>query len=317
MSVQLSRTGQTDVYMTGEPKVTLFSSVYTRHTPFLKQYIEVPFNNNVSNIPVSFTAISDLPFSGDFITDICLKATGPATTTSSFTEARLMVGNHKISTVTGAYLSMLEDTMIPVENQPGFIVLNTTPGLLKLEFGLKNLPVCCLQLNEITVEIDFVASSGITAASLLVEYAYVGERELNWFQSTKQRIVYRSLKYNSYSLVKGKNTLNITGTIPGPVQRLYMVASGTGITNISILLCGQVLLDYSSDYYNLIEIYENAAVTPTSNVFMYTFKDAINFSRISEILLSVTTTQSLSLTLNAETLNVFVADNGLGCFVFL
>jgi hypothetical protein len=317
MSVQLARTGQTDVHMTGDPKVTLFSSVYTRHTPFLKQYVEVPFNNKVSGITTSFTAISDIPFSGDFITDISLKATGPSIMTSSFTEARLMIGNHKISTVTGTYLITKVDTMVPTENQPGFKVLNASPGLITLDFGFKNLPICCLQLNEITVEIDFVASSGITAASLLVEYGYVGERELKWFQTTKQSIVYRSLKYNTYSLVKGTNTLNITGTIPGPVQRLYMVASQANITNISILFCGQVLIDYSSDYYNLIEIYENAAITPTTQVYMYTFKDAINFSRIPQILMNVTTTQSLTLTLFAETLNVFVADNGLGCFVFL
>lgn len=73
MSVQLTVKGKTDVYITGKPSVTYFSSVYLRHSPFLKQYYEVPFDN----LTLSGTMTATLPLYGDILTDITLKAVLP------------------------------------------------------------------------------------------------------------------------------------------------------------------------------------------------------------------------------------------------
>lgn len=76
MSIQLAATGQQDVYITGKPSVTYFSAVYQRHTPFLTQYYEIPFDNNKIFTNKTFTCT--LPDRGDILDDITLKTTLPA-----------------------------------------------------------------------------------------------------------------------------------------------------------------------------------------------------------------------------------------------
>ena len=75
MSIQLAATGQADVYITGTPSVTYFSSVYRQATPFVKQTFEIPFDNKT--LLTSGSGICTIPAQGDIIADITLKATLP------------------------------------------------------------------------------------------------------------------------------------------------------------------------------------------------------------------------------------------------
>ena len=45
--IQLAAIGQQDAYLTGEPQVTYFSGVYKRHTPFVLEAYDIPFNDQV------------------------------------------------------------------------------------------------------------------------------------------------------------------------------------------------------------------------------------------------------------------------------
>ena len=72
MALHLSVTGKQDVYISGKPSITYFSSVYKKAAPFVTEYVEYNFDNYVSPTGGT-TAIITIPSRGDIITDICLK----------------------------------------------------------------------------------------------------------------------------------------------------------------------------------------------------------------------------------------------------
>lgn len=74
--IQLVALGQQDAYLTGEPQVTYFSGVYKRHTPFVLEAYDIPFNDQY--ITFGGTSICHIPPKGDLIRGLTLKMTLPA-----------------------------------------------------------------------------------------------------------------------------------------------------------------------------------------------------------------------------------------------
>jgi len=73
--IEIAALGQQDVYLTGSPDVTYFSSVYKRHTPFVLEAFEVPFK--ASSITMGQNNIVRIPAKGDLIRATTLKLTLP------------------------------------------------------------------------------------------------------------------------------------------------------------------------------------------------------------------------------------------------
>lgn len=74
--IQLAALGQQDAYLTGEPQVTYFSGVYKRHTPFVLEAYDIPFNDQY--ITFGGTSICHIPPKGDLIRGLTLKMNLPA-----------------------------------------------------------------------------------------------------------------------------------------------------------------------------------------------------------------------------------------------
>jgi hypothetical protein len=74
--IQLVALGQQDAYLSGEPQVTYFSGVYKRHTPFVLEAYDIPFNDQY--ITYGGTSICHIPPKGDLIRGLTLKMTLPA-----------------------------------------------------------------------------------------------------------------------------------------------------------------------------------------------------------------------------------------------
>ena len=74
--IQLAAIGQQDAYLTGEPQVTYFSGVYKRHTPFVLEAYDIPFNDQI--VTYGGTSICRIPPKGDLIRGLTLKVTLPA-----------------------------------------------------------------------------------------------------------------------------------------------------------------------------------------------------------------------------------------------
>jgi len=73
--IQLAALGQQDAYLTGEPQVTYFSGVYKRHTPFVLEAYDIPFNGQ--DVGYGQTSICRIPPKGDLIRGLTLKMTLP------------------------------------------------------------------------------------------------------------------------------------------------------------------------------------------------------------------------------------------------
>lgn len=69
--IQLVALGQQDAYLTGEPQVTYFSGIYKRHTPFVLEAYDIPFNDQI--ITYGKTSICRIPPKGDLIRGLTLK----------------------------------------------------------------------------------------------------------------------------------------------------------------------------------------------------------------------------------------------------
>jgi hypothetical protein len=236
-------------------------------------------------------------------------------------EARLMVGGQIISRITGNYLKIKTDMSVNYENQVALTqlvgkgdstsVVFPRQYMATLDFGIKNLPLCSLKQQSITVQVDFAKTC---TSSLLVEYAVVSNREMDWFVYSRQSIVFDYLIYQNFTLKKGINGLNLSFKFP--IKELYITTSTNVLTTFVLLFNGQEYINYTSDYFQIIEPFENKVVMPTYNVYLLTFKEPINFSRISDILLNITSTSATTCTIYANCLNVFVAENNLGSLLF-
>ena len=74
--IQLAAIGQQDAYLTGEPQVTYFAGVYKRHTPFVLEAYDIPFQNQT--VVYGQQNICRIPPKGDLIRALTLKVNLPA-----------------------------------------------------------------------------------------------------------------------------------------------------------------------------------------------------------------------------------------------
>ena len=74
-SIQLAAQGMQDVFLTGKPEVSYFSGVFRRHSPFLFDSEEYPFDT-----PIQYggSGYVKLPYKGDLLTSTSLKVVLPA-----------------------------------------------------------------------------------------------------------------------------------------------------------------------------------------------------------------------------------------------
>jgi hypothetical protein len=73
--IQLAAIGQQDVHLTGAPDLTYYASVYKRHTPFVLEAFEVPFDGSAINMGQN--NIVRIPVKGDLVRATTLKLTLP------------------------------------------------------------------------------------------------------------------------------------------------------------------------------------------------------------------------------------------------
>lgn len=74
--IQLAAIGQQDAYLTGSPQVTYFSGVYRRHTPFVLEAYDIPFQNQ--QVSYGKNNICRIPAKGDLVRAMTLKINLPA-----------------------------------------------------------------------------------------------------------------------------------------------------------------------------------------------------------------------------------------------
>ena len=112
--LRLTVTGVQDQWLTGDPKISYFSSIYKRHTRFSTEAVGIPITGNVS---LGGNAIARIPNNvGDLLRSVMLKLTlgelpsgnlyNASVATSVIQHVDLVIGGQTIQRLTGDYIDM-------------------------------------------------------------------------------------------------------------------------------------------------------------------------------------------------------------------
>lgn len=257
-------------------------------------------------------------------------------------EARLTVGGQTISSIKGAYIDLMNDIDVSYENQVGLTQLMGKNDSItvafprtiytKLNFGIKNLPICALDRHDVIVEIDFnpVLSSQLTtsnvlpSASLLVSYGFVSTLERDWFTKSKHTYVYDIVYSRDVQVYTGPNTFYIDGTLKTFIKEIYLIFSQSNtsytypslLTQLSLFFNDQEYIKKEPTLFNTITLFESKITMPSRAMYMISFNKPINMTRINEVKLVVNSSANSQMTIYTKGLNTFVCQDGLGGFIF-
>jgi hypothetical protein len=296
-----------------------------------------------------------------FFTVLGVTSTGAGLPTYSYVDsvgtylvqsADLRMGGQSIQTLTGEMIEIYNDLFVPQENQPGLtlltgkqdksIIYNPRTYYINLPFFFYgsaelSLPICALPLQDLEVWVTFnnyqklLIQPGIQATpaavitSLIVDYAYLSDPEVDWFLNHRQEYIFRQVQYSSFILNAGLTfPLNFQGSIrelyfiiqdasDGPY--IYDTDSGIGVT---ITLNGEDYIDASTMDYNFLKFIgpiEKYIRQPTRNLYVIPLcrnplntrpTGSVNFSRVYQKNIQFTLPNLTSL--NTKTIRIFAVN---------
>ena len=249
--------------------------------------------------------------------------------------ADLKIGGQTIQSLTGEFIELWNDLHVPYENQPGLQVLTgkndtgTTinpPGrtyFVNLPFYFYGnpalyLPLVALERHDVEVHVTFrdfteltaiVVNSPTLGATIIVDYVYLSDPEIQWFKQSQLEYVITQCQYQSISLLPSFQNAVFNLDLKNPVRELFFVVQPTNqnpydYSNNAVLSFGlsfngqEVFTTDTTDalYAGDIEPFNHYPNFPQRKFFMYTFTEnakspkphgQINFSRIKQILLTL------------------------------
>lgn len=223
--MQLVASGSQDVYLTGNPTITFFKTIYRRHTNFAKESIEQSLTGHVNFGQRVTCTVSR---NGDLIHSVYLQVELPTlnNTDSSWVEnvghvlideVTIEVGGQIIDKQYGDWLQVWNELTQTSEKAAGYdkmigASLGRTGGMLFIPFqfwfcrniGLA-LPLIALQYHEIKFNILFrsatdcyfgsATNAEITNASLYVDYIYLDTEERKHFAGNPHEYLVEQLQF--------------------------------------------------------------------------------------------------------------------------
>ena len=264
--------------------------------------------------------------------------------TLAVVSADLKIGGQTIQRLTGEAIEIWNEINVPYENQPGLQLLTgkydtrtsiPPPGRtyyvnLPFYFYGQNslaLPMAALERQDVEIWVSFNNFSNLTAvsitnptlgATIITEYAYLSNPEINWFKTHQLDYVIVQNQYEHFSLPQGLQTSIFELKFKHPVKELFFVIqpvenlpydySQNGLASVGLTFNGQdALLTRTTDatYLGAIEPLNHHinffSKPPGSSVYgrqfyMYAFSTnpsgtrssgTVNFSRIHQILLEL------------------------------
>jgi hypothetical protein len=248
--------------------------------------------------------------------------------------ADLKIGGQTIQSLTGEFIELWNDLHVPYENQPGLTILtgkNDTstinpPGrtyYVNLPFYFYGnpslyLPLVALNRHDVEVHVTFrnfneltniAVSNPSLGATIIVDYVYLSDPEIRWFQQARLDYVITQCQYQSIGLLAGFQNAVFNLDLKNPIRELFFVVQPTDqnpydYTNNGVLSFGlnfnghDVFTTDTTDalYTGDIEPFNHYPNYPQRSFFMYAFtgnpkspkpRGQINFSRIKQVLLTL------------------------------
>lgn len=281
-------------------------------------------------------------------------------------KAELKIGGQLIQTLTGEMVEIFNDLTVPQENQTGLTLmtgkLDTSVAAqdrtyyvnLPLYFyGSTELaiPVCALQRQDMEVFVTFrpflslVANNTVVnqtniTASMIVEYAYLSDPEVNWMNSHVLDYVITQTQVGTFRLSQG-TVFDLD--FMGPVRELLFVVQDDSASPYSYVtdqgmgalmtFNGEDFIDQTTADYqfmHLIQPLEKHTRQPDRTVYMYAMSrrpqdprpsGSINMSRIKQkkfqiFLPGTTSLETKELRVIAVSYNVLRISNGLAGLMY-
>jgi hypothetical protein len=282
--------------------------------------------------------------------------------------ADLKIGGQTIQSLTGEFIELWNDLYVPYENQPGLTILTgkndsstiNPPGrtyFVNLPFYFFGnpslyLPLVALGRHDVEVHVTFRNFSELTTiditnptlgATIIVDYVYLSDPEIKWFQQSRLDYMITQCQYQSISLLPNFQNAVFNLDLKNPVRELFFVVQPTNqvpydYSNNAVLSFGlsfngqEVFTTDTTDtlYAANIEPFNHYPNFPQREFYMYSFTGnpkspkphgQINFSRIKQILLTLNCggqayLPSKELRVLAVNYNVLRIADGLGGLMF-
>ena len=287
-------------------------------------------------------------------------------------DASLYIGGQLVETLSGEFIELWNDLHTPYENKSALTLLTgrqDTSGvygplgrtyLITLPFYFYRnpellLPICALTKQDVQVSVTFKDFASLPAnlfpkqiaqlkvnltASLVVEYAYLGTKELEWMQ--KSRLDYMITQVQATNPINFQTSLStVLAPIPfiNPVRDLFIVIqnSGTGPYDYSVNGLVKAVLKFNGQEYFKHDAQHLGTVVPYFQYstllqrlfYVYSFATdplspkptgQVNFSRLRDVEMEITLTPGLigtrRLTIYGTSFNLLRIENGLGGLAF-
>jgi hypothetical protein len=161
--------------------------------------------------------------------------------------AELRMGGRLVETLTGEMIEIYNDLRVPQENQPGLTLLTgkldssyvytDRTYYINLPFFFYgqaelSLPICALPLQDLEILINFnnfqslllsqnqVPTPSSVITSMVIDYAYLSEPEIQWFMTHRQDYIITQVQYDTF-LLNGSLTFRMD--FIGAVRELFFV----------------------------------------------------------------------------------------------
>ena len=253
--------------------------------------------------------------------------------------ADLLIGGQTIQTLTGEFIEIYNDLYVPYENQPGLKLLTGKydtgsqiypPGrtyFVNLPFyfyqnpGLA-LPISALGRQDVEIHITFrnlqeltpvtitpsITSQTLTA-TIITEYVYLSDPEINWFKKSQVDYIIQQCQYQTFELPSQFTSAVLKLDFINPIRELFFILQLDGTTPYTYSDLNSLAMNFNASeaftadvtdslYLNSIEPFNHYTNYPTRLFYMYAFTKQtntprpygqVNFSRIRDIFIRLNT----------------------------
>jgi hypothetical protein len=253
--IELIAEGLQDAYITGKPSVTYFDAVYLRHTPFIVETHEVPFDATPA---FDDSAISTIPYKGDIITDVTLRTIFPPI----YTPPLGVYCYTQLLTAINIRLYILVNGVLTLAIQTGS--LSSYPTTYNLAAWASNFTG-----YAINVTYDSTINRFVFSSSTIATFYFTDEANASFWGFDIRNPDVRFGSAYGYNITGGLRnsqlTTTLSGWIPGyapPQIGTYYDGLGTRVVRSATLLIGgqrvSTITGDSIDLENDLEVpYEN------------------------------------------------------------
>jgi hypothetical protein len=301
--LQLVAYGAQDLYLTGQPQITFFKTVYRRHTMFSMESIRQTFNGTAA---LGSRVTSTISRNGDLLHRLWVTASlSVATLGRSVTfraswghallkTVELEIGGQRIDKHYSEWLQIWSELTMPAEKQSAYNTLVGVAGAqtaaqtvyVPLQFwfcrnvGLA-LPLIALQYHEVKINIEFgssadLASSGTAVLSLVelwADYIYLDVDERKRFAQVSHEYLIDQLQFVGDDSVTS-NKLNAKLNFNHPVKELvWYLPTGADLTDVQLKLNGHDrFAARPGTYFAQVQPFQHHTRVPSGNqIYVYSF----------------------------------------------